>query len=140
VNFVRALIRLHDTLTEMFRALVACLISSLVVGFFFGVFTWIEEGFRTHSFFQGTIFAFIFAMAIALFVGLPLLRLAKKRNITGGFYYARTSVIVAAAVVIGVSVAVGKFDAFAAKTGLVLGVSGAVAGLAFNRIANAGCK
>jgi hypothetical protein len=124
----------------MFRPLMACLVSSLIVGLFFGVFTWIEEEFRTRSFFQGTVFGFVFAMAIALLVGLPFLRLTRRRKITGGYYYARTSVLVAAAVLIGVLVAVRKFDAFAAKTAVVLVVSSAFAGLAFNRIANAGTQ
>ena len=109
----------------------------MVVGFFLGVFTWMEEGFRAQSFFQGTVFGCMFALIIALLVGLPLLRVARKRKITNGFYYARMGGYVAAAVVLGVVFAVRKFDGFAAKAAVVLVISGVIAGWVFSRIANA---
>src|SRR5688572_12494843 len=99
----------------MIRALLACVVSSLIVGLFFGVFTRMEEEFRTSSFFQGSVGGFMFGLIIAFLVGLPFLRLARKRNISGDWPYARAGFFVAAAVVLGVVVAVRKFDLFAAK-------------------------
>jgi hypothetical protein len=120
----------------MLRALLACVVSSLIVGLFFGVFMWIEDGFQARSLFQGTVFASFLALIIAVLVGLPCLRLARKRQITGGFYYARAGVLVGAAFLIGPLVVVRNFDMFVVKAAVLLVVSGAVTGLAFNRIAN----
>jgi len=118
------------------KALLACLISSLVVAVFFAVYSAVENGVGPEMF-GLMLIAFLYALAVALVIGLPFRYVAKRLRKEGSVYYAGAGLLVGAAFMIAPMIASRHVDASLLKTAAVLAVAGCVAGWTFNRVSNA---
>ena len=117
------------------KALLACLISSLVVAFCFAVYSAVENGFST-GIFGLMLIAFLFALAVAVVIGLPFRYVAKRLRKEGSVYYAGAGLLVGGAFMIVPMIASRHADSSLVKTAAVLAIAGCLAGWTFDRVAN----
>jgi hypothetical protein len=117
------------------KALLACLISSLVVALCFAVYSAVENGF-SEVIIGGMLIAFLYALAVALIIGLPFHYVAKRLRRKGSVYYAGAGSLVGAAFMIVPMIASRHVDSSLVKTAAVLAIAGCLAGWTFDRVAN----
>lgn len=117
------------------KVLLACLVSSLEVGLIFAAYSLFETGFRVEMLGVGLI-AFLYALAVALLVGLPFRFAFRALGKVGGIYYGSAGALVGAGMMIVPMVASFRLDSSTLKTVAVLALAGFVAGWTFDRISN----
>lgn len=117
------------------KVLLACLVSSLETGLIFAAYSAFETGFRVEMLGVGLI-AFLYALAVALLVGLPFRFAFRALGREGGFYYGCAGALAGAGLMIVPMVASFRLDSSTLKTVAVLAVAGFVAGWTFDRVSN----
>jgi hypothetical protein len=117
------------------KALLACLVSSLVVGLSFTAYSAFENGVKMEMF-GVMLIAFLSALAVAFVIGLPFRFVVRRLGKEGGIYYACAGLFIGAAVMIIPMVASRHVDSSLLKSAAVLAVAGFVAGWTFNRVSN----
>jgi hypothetical protein len=115
------------------RMIFACLLSALVVAVVMAVYSIVENG-LAFEVFGVSLIGFIYALAVAIILGLPFLYVAQRSGKTNPFYFAAAGALVGCAFMIVPLVRSGGADLSVAKTLVVLGVAGAVAGLTLRRV------
>jgi membrane protein YdbS with pleckstrin-like domain len=117
------------------KALLACLVSSLVVALSIAVYSTVENGFRAEMF-GLMVIAFLYALPVTLVIGLPFRYVAKRLRKEGSVYYAGAGLLVGAAFMIVPMVASRHVDSSLLKTAAVLAIAGFLAGWTFDRVSN----
>ena len=117
------------------KALLACLISSLVVAFCLAGYSVVENGFST-AIFGLMLIAFLYALAVAVVIGLPFRYFAKRLLKEGSVYYAGAGLLVGALFMVVPMIATRHVDSSLVMTAAVLAIAGCLAGWTFDRVAN----
>lgn len=117
------------------KTALACLLSSVIVGFCLAVYSIIENGFQVEAF-GLMLIAFLYALIVATVIGVPLRYFLMKLGIGGSASYAAAGFLLGIGIPL-TSIATSRhLDTSVLKLTVVLAMAGFLAGWTFNRVSN----